>query len=391
MREEVVAMLLRAILSQDEAEKQKALAAITGEDETEWEKFLTFSKEELSRMPTTLRRRFRIGTLRAYARKKVHPNTVTYEVRCRMDGVNISASGVTLEEARRHFVEKVKAMEDRAEGAVPKKFEEFTIYYFEKFRKRKVTPETYQHDVSRCKLHIFPTLGKKDLRAVTPSDCQGILDGLKDKGMGKTGDEVYSLMNQIFKGAIAHGLIARNPLAVCYHEPHVRSHGKALTKAQEAILAASSSSYRVLWLIALYTGMRPNEYTTLRREGDMLICKNSKRKHKREEFKRIPINPMLAPVIGEMQTFNWPKSVTLYRNLRKVLPDFTLYDLRTTFYTRCQECGVAPAARDEMVGHSAGKLADTYTDLSDDFLRKEAAKIDYSLDAGERAEGEVKA
>lgn len=37
MREEVVAMLLRAILSQDEAEKQKALAAITGEDETEWE------------------------------------------------------------------------------------------------------------------------------------------------------------------------------------------------------------------------------------------------------------------------------------------------------------------------------------------------------------------
>lgn len=215
--------------------------------------------------------------------------------------------------------------------------------------------------------------------------------GLKDKGMGKTGDEVYSLMNQIFKGAIAHGLIARNPLAVCYHEPHVRSHGKALTRAQEAILAASSSPYRVLWLIVLYTGMRPNEYTTLRREGDMLICKNSKRKHKREEFKRIPINPMLAPVIGDMQSFDWPKSVTLYRNLRKVLPDFTLYDLRTTFYTRCQECGVAPAARDEMVGHSAGKLADTYTDLSDDFLRKEAAKIDYSLDAGERAEGEVKA
>ena len=383
MREEVVAMLLRAILSQDEAEKQKALAAITGEgDKTEWEKFLTFSKEELSRMPTTLRRRFRIGTLRAYARKKVHPNTVTYEVRCRMDGVNISASGVTLEEARRHFIEKVKGLE-RGDGVIPKKFEPFAVYYFEKFRKRKVTAETYRLDVSRCTRHIFPAIGAKDLRFVTPSDCQNLIDELKDKGMGKTGDEVRTLLNQIFKGAIAHGLIARNPLDVCVYVPHVRKHGKALTKVQEAILAASSSPYRVYWLIALYTGMRPNEYVTLRREGDMLICKNSKRKHAREEFKRIPISPMLAPVIGEMQTFAWPTTQTLYKNLRKVLPDFTLYDLRTTFYTRCQECGVAPAARDEMAGHSGGVLSDTYTDLSDDFLRREAAKLSYALGEGE--------
>lgn len=54
-----------------------------------------------------------------------------------------------------------------------------------------------------------------------------------------------------------------------------------------------------------------------------------------------------------------------------------LYDLRTTFYTRCQMYGVAPAARDEFVGHSSGELANTYTDLPDDYLIKEGQKLDY--------------
>ena len=60
-----------------------------------------------------------------------------------------------------------------------------------------------------------------------------------------------------------------------------------------------------------------------------------------------------------------------------VFPDKKIYDLRTTFYTRCQECGVADVARNEFVGHSLGTLGDTYTDLSDEFLLKEGQKLSY--------------
>ena len=72
---------------------------------------------------------------------------------------------------------------------------------------------------------------------------------------------------------------------------------------------------------------------------------------------------MLAPHIGDMQEFRFGCLQTLYNWLRRLFPSHTLYDLRTTFYTRCRECGIADAARDEMIGHSSGVLADTYTDL----------------------------
>ena len=111
----------------------------------------------------------------------------------------------------------------------------------------------------------------------------------------------------------------------------------------------------------------------------MLIAKNSKRKNGREEYKRIPINPMLAPYIGDMKEFHWCHMETLYKHFRRLMPTHALYDLRTTFYTRCRECGVADAARDEMVGHSSGVLADAYTDLSDAYLIQEANKIKYDL------------
>lgn len=52
-----------------------------------------------------------------------------------------------------------------------------------------------------------------------------------------------------------------------------------------------------------------------------------------------------------------------------------VYNFRTTFYTRCEECGVAPPARDEFVGHSRSELNDAYCHLSDEYLLKEGEKF----------------
>lgn len=71
------------------------------------------------------------------------------------------------------------------------------------------------------------------------------------------------------------------------------------------------------------------------------------------------------------------KAAVKHSRFNKLFPKHKLYDLRTTFYTRCQECGVADVARDEFVGHSLGALGNAYTDLSDEFLIREANKLNY--------------
>ena len=69
---------------------------------------------------------------------------------------------------------------------------------------------------------------------------------------------------------------------------------------------------------------------------------------------------------------------TIRRAFNSIIGDkHVLYDMRTTFYTRCKMCEVAAAARDEFVGHSSGILGNTYTDLPDDYLIKEGQKLDY--------------
>lgn len=338
-----------------------------------------FSNKEIMEMPQKYRKLFRTEKLRAYIRKRIRGNSVNYEARCRMAGIDISASGTTVEEAKKRFLEKLHTADQGEPTTLPTKYQDFCLYYFEKFRKRRVAAETYRLDLGRSKNHIFPAIGNKALRSITPSDCQILLDSLTERGMGKTADEVFSLMNDVFKGAIAHNLIDRNPLSTVIHEQHERESGTALTYAEEAALLNCDSKYRLQFIIILYTGMRPCEYSFLQRKGNMLITRNRKRKNGKIEYKRIPISPMLAPHIGDMQEFHFAYPQTLYKNLLKIVPGHPLYDLRTTFCTRIRECGVLEAAVKEMMGHSEGKLMNAYTDLSDEFLYAEAAKISYDL------------
>ena len=221
-------------------------------------------------------------------------------------------------------------------------------------------------------------LPEKPIKRITPDDCQRLLDGIKETGKGKTTEEIRSLLMVIFKMAIAHNLISHNPLDVVLYTKHENEHGEALTKAEEGILfkALEGNPYRSAFALALYTGLRPNEYKTAKIEGKFIVAINSKRKNGKIEYKKIPITKMLAPYLEEQEL-----SIPCYRYMREkvkeILPNHKLYDLRTTFYSRCKECGISEHAMKEFVGHSLGALGNAYTDLSDEFLLKEGEKFVY--------------
>lgn len=120
--------------------------------------------------------------------------------------------------------------------------------------------------------------------------------------------------------------------------------------------------------------MRPNELASIEIKDNFIIALNSKRKHGKIEYKRIPIIDALQPYIKDGIP-PLPTPQLLRRRISTALPNHKLYDLRTTFYTRCDEYGVAQPARDEFVGHSGGTLTNAYRDLSDEYLLREAKKL----------------
>ncbi len=152
-----------------------------------------------------------------------------------------------------------------------------------------------------------------------------------------------------------------------------------MTKDEEHKLLSETAGtrYQLLFAVALYTGLRPNEFKTARIEGAFIVAVNSKRKSKMVEYKRIPITPMLRPYLENVDELHFVRLEYLRDKIKQILPQHILYDLRTTFNTRCTECGIADVARKTFMGHSLGKLDNAYTDLSDDFLIIEGEKLNY--------------
>jgi integrase len=337
------------------------------------------TNNELEKLPPEKRSYFGRTPMRIYY-KKYSKYTYGYEIRFRRKGFNVYSSSKNLDEAKRKFILFLKdATPTKDKSKNIRNFTSFAKYYFETFRKRKVAPKTYQNDLLRLKKYLLPYFGEQPLHEIQPLQCQELIDSIKLKGKHKTAEEIYSLMSIIFRAAIDHDFLSKNPLNIVILENYEREHGKALTKEEEIILfrATENTEYQLMFALSLYTGMRPNELETARREGDFIVCRNSKRKNGKIEYKKIPITPMLRPFIKDIQDFTFYKAYTLRTKFNSILPNHKLYDLRTTFYSRCIECNVSEVAQKLFAGHSLGALGNAYTDVSDEYLLKEGEKINY--------------
>ena len=363
-----------------------------------------FTKKEISLMPKTFRKQFRTAGCTAHVfRRKSGKNTWNYMIRYRKGGYYIVATSNDLEEAKRKFIKKLhaadelKRQQDIAKvtgmpvtpspllkqpeevNGVPTTFDKFADYYFEKFYKRKVCDETFRVTLSNYKNHVLPHFGNMRLSSVTADKCQQLLDSLIDQDKLRTEENVYTMLNMLFKAAVKHAVIEHNPMDMVFHTKHERKHGKALTKDEERKLLTETEGtpYQQMFAVALYTGLRPNEYKTAYIENGFIVANNSKRKNGKIELKKIPIMPMLAPYVKEGDELMFYRLEQIRHKFNSILPGHKLYDLRTTFYTRCTECGIAEVAIKKYVGHTLGGLADTYADLSDEFLIKEGQKLRY--------------
>ncbi len=360
-------------------DQRKTLEKIEREEE---KGTFNITDEEIKKMSKTIKGKFFTkGFAVCWRKRQTGKTSFTYQVRFQRDGYNIQFHEKIKTNLKSRFLEELKKATDRSErqNGIPETMTQFSYYYFERFRKIKVKEKTYQSDVGRLKNYILPYFKEMRIEKITPTDCQQLLESILKDGKGKTADEIYSLLNGIFNCAIKHHLIKYSPMDTVVHVQHERQHGKALTKEEESFLlnAVKGTPFELAFAVGLFTGLRPNEFESAKIEGKFIVAINSKRKNKAVVYKKIPITPKLRPYLEGVDQLNFFKPETLRIKIKELLPDHILYDLRTTFYTRCKECGISDAARDEFVGHSLGALGNAYTDISDEFLIREGEKLNY--------------
>jgi len=344
---------------------------------------LLLTEKEIMKMPKNVRKFFRVqGKLVHYRKRTKGRYNCSYELRYAKKPYNkhpISASGSTLEEATARFIEKLNNYIPQADNAldVPKNFDKFAMYWFENFHKRKVCELVYKQGLARYKNHVKSVFGNLQLKDITAVSIQKLLDTLSV--YHRLEEDVFSMLNQIFSGAVKCGLIQLNPVGMVFHQNGEREHGKRIKKNEEIKLfnAYKNTPIQIVFAVMTYTGLRPNEYETAKINNDFIIARNSKRKNGKEEIKRIPITPMLRPYLEGIAELPKIGLKTLDRKFKEILPNHKLYDMRTTFQTRCSECGIPDNVIGVWMGNSIGKLKDAYTDFSDKYLLEEAEKFKY--------------
>ena len=287
-RDEATQLMLKSASESITLERLKKITGFDSRGQDNEEVFWRFSAKELSLMPKTFRKEFRTQGCTAHVRKRRSgKNSWNYEIRYRRNGYNITASANNLDQAKHKFIEMLGSAEKcvkNKERTIPSTFDKFANYFFEKFYKRKVGESTFRVAMSNYKNHVAPHFGDMPLKSITADRCQELLDRLIDEDKVRTEENVFTMLNMIFKAAVTK---------------HEREHGKALTKDEERKLLEQTAGtpYQLMFAIALYTGLRPNEYKTAVIDGDFVVANNSKRKNGKVESKKIPITPMLAPYL----------------------------------------------------------------------------------------------
>ena len=333
-------------------------------------------------MPRKFRTEYRTeGCTARITRKKSGKNGICYVIRYRRNGYNVCVSSTNLQTAKEKFIQALH-LADKHGGTVPtvpNKFTDFAVYYIDNFRKERIKELTYKNDMRRLKNWLIPHFNNKPIKLITPLDCKEILQKAQSQGYNKTAQELYSLMSIIFKGAIAHGIIERSPLAIVGSIQHERQHGTPLTPDEEQLLLNSFvGKEQISIAIMLYCGLRPNEVRTAKIEDKFVTAINSKQKNGKTAYKKIPITPMLRPYIQNNSVVKDICTQTLNKYIKKVLPNHTAKDCRTTFATRCQECGVPSDVVKIWMGHSLGSvLGNNYTLFSEQYQLEQANKVKY--------------
>lgn len=310
------------------------------------------------------------------------------EIRCQIKGKKITASGKSRKAASEKFIQKLNSIEQQTNEIKPVTFYEYAMRWLETVKRPTVKENTYKDYVASFENHLFPVFGKKTLSEIRQFDVQEHLNGLVAEGKSRAAHKQRQLLSSLFEYAEADELVKRSPIRLIKLPTHEAENGTALSKAEELAfvgrcLTANTRTGKA-FVFLLYTGLRRSELATSRIEGDFVIAATAKQRiGKREKLRYIPISPRLRKLLPnveqDVETFKTLYPNRLGRTFKEWMPTHHLHDLRHTFITRCQECGISRELTSLWAGHKSDNTmtSNVYTHFSQEYQQAEMQKFDY--------------
>lgn len=279
---------------------------------------ITFSSEEISKMPRYFRKLFRTNHKTAHVRLRA---SGVYEIRIQIDGVRISASSRFLDEAKIKFLQKLKLFDKgdlQARRHTEKKpvapqvptppalsVSDYALQYLETFKKPNISEKHFYNLSGIVRRHISRFFGDKLLQDLTATDCQKFLNELIQIGKFRTAEDAKSILDWVCSAAVADRLLPVDVMAHVQIQPHKRTAGKVIPREFIRAFLAKEPQSRAelcLWLL-IFTGMRPCEVFSLSFDDSGFVSVQTAKKKKWEEpeTRRIPLHSALLPYIEQIR------------------------------------------------------------------------------------------
>ena len=390
-KDEVIEIILRASAESITLERLKKISFDRDRTKTmeeEGQKYLKFTKKEISTMPNDLQRLFAIDeqivTYRIIFGKY-------YQARYRRDGLNISVASKDFSVMKQKFIAKLRqAIEEKKNIKYPR-FDDFVAEWL-RIKKQTVKASTYRCYVLMSNAHLIPNFGKMRINEITRKAVQDYLFELVDAGKNRTAHKLKQLLSNMFI-MIGDDYDLKNPVNKVVLSPYVVKKGRAFTKAEEKRIVEfckENPHYRgnSAILLLLYTGMRVGELNSVQVHEDYITCISEKtRKGYADVVRKIPVSPMLKRVLPmiDFEIVKQTGNYTARDALKRIYPDRHVHEFRYTFITRAKECGCNQEVVMLWTGHESdsdvktSKVDRGYTTYSEEYLFAEIKKYDYEL------------
>lgn len=367
-----------------EQENEKTISSVSAP--------LLFTSKELSKMPKTFNKEFKVNKLTAHVRLR---DTGVYEIYCYVCGTQLWATSKNLAIAKDKFTSKLKAIENGIMKPAPKTkcrtdFCSYIDQWLETAKKPHVKENTYKDYVSTVNRNIKPIFKNLPLTKITYTELQAFITKYQDEGKNRTAKKIYQLLCGIFDAAVADRLIPISPMLkvkLTHYEPES---GVPFTREEEKRLLddfkRDPTLYRQAFVFMIYSGIRRSELASVNIKDNWIYVITAKqRKGFKEKIRAFPIPPMLNELLPMIHIEEIVKidPHLLTKHLHKQFGNHHCHDLRHTFITRAQECGIRREYVSLWAGHKADSsiTSNVYTHLEQnkELQIEEMKKFDYTL------------